>query len=331
MSTFVSENELDRIAERYRAFATVEADAVSPLYAGLARAVAADRDLLAFLAELPPPKRQPNLLFAAACFLYGTPTTARQAREWLLADPDRLRATMLSRATQTNEPARCAALLPLLTQLPGPLTLIEVGAAAGLCLYPDRYRYHYDHQIPVGPPSPVELACTTTGDWTPPRILPDVVARIGIDLNPLNPADPEDLAWLTALIWPGPEAAARTDRLYAAAAIAAAEPATMLRGDLVERLSDAAAAAPPDSTAVVFHTSVLVYLPPAAQAAFGRLVASLPVHWIAQEAAPSIPGVHAADLLVHDCMSDRRLVLALDAKPLARTAPHGGHIDWLPR
>lgn len=331
MTTPVTDNNQDRIAEAYRRFAAVEADPVSPLYASLARAVAADRELLAFLGGLPPPKRQPNLLFAAARLLHGTPTTARQTREWFLSDPDRLRATMLTRATQTNEPARCAALLPLLAQLPGSLSLVEVGASAGLCLYPDRYRYHYDDRTPVGPASPVELHCTTTGDWTPPRALPHVVARIGIDLNPLDPADPEDLAWLTALIWPGPEAAARTARLQAAAAIAVAEPATILRGDLVECLPDAVTAAPPDSTVVVFHTTVLVYLPPAARAAFGHLISTLPVRWIAQESATSIPGLRSEDLLGRRDSTDRRLVLALDVQPLGRAAPHGGHIDWLPR
>lgn len=36
---------------------------------------------------------------------------------------------------------RAAALLLVLAQLPGPLSLIEVGASAGLCLYPDRFTY----------------------------------------------------------------------------------------------------------------------------------------------------------------------------------------------
>ena len=47
---------------------------------------------------------------------------------------------------QTNEAGRCAVLLPVLAALPQPLALLEVGASAGLCLYPDRYAYRYgDH------------------------------------------------------------------------------------------------------------------------------------------------------------------------------------------
>ena len=56
-----------------------------------------------------------------------------------------IREVMLSHTTQTNEPARCAVLLPLLAQLPQPLALLEVGASAGLCLLPDHYGYDYGH------------------------------------------------------------------------------------------------------------------------------------------------------------------------------------------
>jgi hypothetical protein len=48
---------------------------------------------------------------------------------------------MLAQSTQTNEPGRCAALLPMLARLPEPLALLEVGASAGLCLLPDFYTY----------------------------------------------------------------------------------------------------------------------------------------------------------------------------------------------
>jgi hypothetical protein len=76
-------------------------------------------------------------------------------------DGDRVRATMLTRWTQTNEPARCAALLTALA-VDGPVGLVEVGSSAGLCLYPDRYSYEFDGR-PVGPRSAVHLNCSTSG------------------------------------------------------------------------------------------------------------------------------------------------------------------------
>src|ERR1039458_7762811 len=59
-------------AENYRAFAE-DARGRSPLYESLAGAVAADAAILRFLGALPPEKRQPNLLFAAARYLQGEP------------------------------------------------------------------------------------------------------------------------------------------------------------------------------------------------------------------------------------------------------------------
>jgi Uncharacterized protein conserved in bacteria (DUF2332) len=322
--------QLTDVAGRYRWFAEVEAVPVSPRYAELADAVAADADVLAFLATLPTPKQQPNLLFGALRYLHAGAVAedAAQLRAWVLGDADRLRATMLARVTQTNEAARCAALLPLLVSIPGPLALVEVGSSAGLCLHPDRYAYRYDG-VPVGGPSAVELSCTTTGTGPRPGRLPEVVHRGGVDLDPLDPADPGTVAWLRALIWPGPESAQREERLVAAAAIAAAEPVHVRRGDLLEELPAAVAAVPPGCTTVVLSTAVLAYLPEPATAAFTELVTSLPVRWISQEGVGVLPSVRDR-LPAPPAEGESRFVLALDGEPLAFTRPHGGRIDWLP-
>jgi hypothetical protein len=321
----VAHDDPDRIATGYRRFAEIEAAEVSPLYGRLALAVAGDREVLAFLAALPTGKRQPNLLFAAVRFLSGLPAGPEDLRRVVLEDGDRLRATMLTRATQTNEAARCAALLPLLGALDGPLALIEVGASAGLCLYPDRYSYDYDG-VPVGPRGPVHLTCATTGPVPVPARLPDVAARTGIDLNPLDPSDEDTRAWLRVLVWPGPAADDRLARLDAAAVIAAREPARMLRGHLLDRLPEAVESAPAEATVVVFHTAVLPYVPSAERVAFTDLVRALPVRWIAQEGPGALPDVDAAVPDLDEAHG--RFLLSLDGRPVAWTAPHGGRIDW---
>jgi hypothetical protein len=319
--------ELDRIAHGYRQFAEVDAAPTSPLYAAFASAVADDPDLLRFVTGLPAGKRHPTLLLAAVQYLHGTLPDAAEFRRRLLGDLDRVRTTVLQRATQTNEPARCAALLPLLDRLPGPLALVEVGASAGLCLYPDRYAYEYDG-VPVGGPSPVRLTCATAGSGPVPRGLPEVVARIGVDLHPLDPTDPGDLAWLRACIWPGPAAQPRLARLTAAAGIAAADPPRLLAGDLLERLPDALALVPPGATAVVLHTAVLMYLPRERREAFAGTVRDRGVRWIAQEAPGDVPGAEAQ--LPEGTDVAGRFTLCLDGRPVAVTAPHGGRIQWLP-
>jgi hypothetical protein len=322
----VQEQELDRLARGYRRFADVEAAAVSPRYAELAAAVAANPAVLDFLAALPRGKRQPNLLFAALQFLHGRAPAVEELPGWVLDDTERVRSTMLARATQTNEPARCGALLLALAALPQPVALIEVGASAGLCLYPDRYGYDYDGRA-VGPPSPVHLHVETSGAAPVPDRLPEVSARIGVDLNPLDPADADDRAWLRALVWPGPPAAERLARLDAAADVARQAPPRLLRGDLVDRLPDALDLVPDGGTAVVFHTAVLPYVPSERRAEFVALVRDLGVRWIAQEGTGLLPEVDAQLPDPEDARG--RFVLSLDGRPLAWTAPHGGRVDWL--
>ena len=152
-----------RTAENYRAFAT-EAHGRSPRYEELSLAVAEDTRLLAFLAGLPTAKRQPNLLFAAARYLLGEPPDLAALHALVSGRGGDLAATMLARRTQTNEPARCATLLPALAMLRQPLAIVEVGASAGLTLLPDKYSYDYDghHVAGTDPDAPV-LACRPRG------------------------------------------------------------------------------------------------------------------------------------------------------------------------
>jgi hypothetical protein len=230
-----------------------------------------------------------------------------------------------SRATQTNEPARCAALLPALAAIGGPLALVEVGTSAGLCLYPDRYAYEYDGR-PLGGPSAVRLRCTTSGGVPVPGELPQVAARIGVDLSPLDVTDPDDLAWLRALVWPGPRQAERLQRLDAACAVAAADPPTLLTGDLLDRLPDALARVPEGATPVVMHTALLPYVPQERRTAFVERVRDLPCRWVAQEGAGMVPGTGDP----YPGGWGPYFVLSLDGRPLAHAAPHGGRVDWLP-
>lgn len=72
-------------------------------------------------------------------------------------------------------------LLPVLARLPQPLALLEVGASAGLCLYPDCYSYRYDDRPEVvgryG--RAVELAFRTGGGVPIPDRVPQVLWRPG--------------------------------------------------------------------------------------------------------------------------------------------------------
>ncbi|CAN5544015.1 DUF2332 domain-containing protein [soil metagenome] len=326
--TRLPEGTFAQLRARYHDFAEHEAKGISSLYEELARSMAESETLLHFISRLPEAKQQPNLVFAAVRHLYGTPTDSRHFSELIETHAEPIRDLILARSTQTNEPARCATLLPALGLLPRPLALLEVGASAGLCLLPDRYAYDYGRaqlaprnadrlQAPVFP-------CRAS-DATPlPDQMPEVVWRAGIDLNPIDLTDPAERAWLETLVWPGQEA--RAERLRAAIRLARERPPLVVRGDLVSDLHSLAATAPRDATLVVFHSAVLLYVAPEDRDRFVRLVMDLDAVWISNESPQLLPAVAAK--LDRPAPEDRFL-LSVDGEPVAMTGPHGQSIDWL--
>jgi hypothetical protein len=315
-------------ADWYRQFGAREVSGISPSYEVLCAGVADDAEILARLDTLPEPKRQPNLLLAAVRYCGGPVDAWPAFRAFVLDRWDDVAATMRGRRTQTNEARRCTALLPVLAALPQPLALLEVGASAGLCLFPDRWSYRYDtdagsHRVGAGP----ELRCTASGPVPLPERLPDVVWRAGLDLHPLSAADDNDVRWLESLIWP--EETERFDILREAVAIARADPPRLARGDLTAELASLAAEAPWNATLVVFHSAVLAYVDEPGRVAFTAAVEALrrtarPTCWLASEA----PGVLPDTERFRD--AGRRFVLSRDEKPIAFAGGHGDTLDWLP-
>jgi len=231
---------------------------------------------------------------------------------------------------ETNEPARCAVLLPLLATLPQPLALIEVGSSAGLCLFPDHYRYVYERGNAVHRIAPATSAMPPTfrykvNEATPlPTQMPEVCWWRGVDLNPLDLANADDVDWLEALIWP--EQTTRLKNLRAAIPIVRSGSPQIEQGDLLQCLPTIVAAAPGHATVVVFHSAVLGYVRETrSRARFRDMMRSLGVTWISNEHARVFPDVTAQ--LPTEPPRDR-LLLAIDGQPKAATGPHGQSIDW---
>jgi hypothetical protein len=318
-----------RIATRYRLFARYGAAGRSPVYERLATALASDPFVLDRLAELPEAKQQPNLLLGAVRYLYGTPEAPREFARLVRARWDEVVAVIQRRSTQTNEPARCATLLPLLARLPQPLALLEVGAAAGLCLLPDRYAYDYGVRlIPPAEPEPARppvFTCRPSVGTPIPEQNVQVAWRAGLDRRPVDLDDEDDLRWLEALVWPGEEY--RIPLLRAAIEIARAERPRVVRGDLRTDLRSLAAEAPSHATLVVYHTAVLAYVPhPGERAAFARTVGELGALWIANEGAERIPGI--GERVFGGPVRDDAFLLCLNGEPVAWTDSHGTWLEW---
>jgi hypothetical protein len=314
------------VAEIYLEFAE-EAAAESPCFEDWARSVADDPDVIAWLQELPALKRQPNLVFAAARW-HGVPAPGPYdaLRAALLGDTGDVRATILARSTQTNEVGRLAALLPALAPLGDELAIIEAGASAGLCLYPDRYDYVWETDAGTlslsGSGGPV-LTARVHGPVPIPARHPEIVWRAGIDLNPLDVRDANQMAWLANLVWP--EQDERRERLRTAVAIASADPPRIVAGDLLHELPALVAEAP--GVPVVFHSAVAVYLDDAGRAELVDLMSDLvgrgACHWISNESPRVLPGLPAADPA-----APGRFLLRVDGDPVAWTHGHGASVSW---
>jgi hypothetical protein len=309
-------------ADNYRAFAE-DARGRSPAYESLAGAVADDASVLRFLGSLPLEKRQPNLLFAAARYLLGAPADITRLRALVSQNRAELLEVMMARRTQTNEPARCATLLPALAQLPPPLALIEVCASAGLTLLFDRYSYDYaGHKIAGQDPQAPTLRCAPRGPVPLPDRLPAITWRAGLDLNPLDVSSDDDVRWLSCLVWPGE--GDREQRLAAAIATARRDPPVVHRGDLLTDLRALAAQAPAGATLVVYHSAVLAYLTPVDRQRFAGAVRGLPAVWLSNEGPAVLPGITVP------AYQGAPFVLARDGQtPLAFTDSHGTWLQWL--
>jgi len=121
-----------------------------------------------------------------------------------------------------------------------------------------------------------------------PAELPVVADRVVVDVEPLDVADPHTLAWLAACV--PPESGAVT-RFAAAAAVARAEPARSVRGNLLDVLGDVVVSTPRDALVCLVDTYVHVFLPPADLQRFNDLLTELgrerDLEWISVD--PLVP------------------------------------------
>lgn len=311
-------------AQNYRRFAVQEAAGRSPAYEALANAVADDPEVLSFLEALPPDKRQPNLFFAAARYLLGIPPDHGSLRHLVQAQGSELSVLMHQRRTQTNEPARCTLLLPVLAGLPQPLALIEVGASAGLTLLPDHYNYDYAGHVVTGlsARAPV-LACQPSGAVPLPQAVPSVSWRKGLDINPLDVNDEDDVAWLGCMLWPGEQG--RSERLASAIELARQVRPQVETGDLLDDLGRVAQGVPRGVTLVVYHSAVLAYVGAEKRRAFAAAVGELGAIWLSLEGPSVLSGIGQPEGL-----RPGFLVVRDGREVLATADPHGTWLHWAP-
>jgi hypothetical protein len=211
-----------------------------------------------------------------------------QAVRATIAEHDGTLTRFLDSPPQTNEVSRAGVLLGGLLQVAGrwrlPLSLIEIGASAGLNLNFDRFAYDLGHGRRWGDPQS-EVGIRTEWRGAAPALDAPlkIAARLGNDQNPLSAARQDDRRRLLAYVWP--DQADRLKRLEAALDIAAKYPVEIAEGDAAEFLASSLARKAHDGVArVVLHTIVLQYASKETRAAVKETLASAGAR--ATESAP---------------------------------------------
>ncbi|HWU08601.1 MAG TPA: DUF2332 domain-containing protein [Streptomyces sp.] len=304
------------LAEVYRRFGEAEAAGGSPLYERVARALSGSGEALRAIGTAPARKRHPAVILAAlhdlaldgrapalaAAYAAGDGEAAAGAAiDTLLHMTGSVVSVAVRRPPRDDETGRCAVLYPAVAEVASrvgvrAVGLIDVGCSAGFNLSTDRVGITYSDGRTLGDPeSPVQLSSEVVGGRPlPARAIPEVVARVGIDLDPVDVTDADDARWLRACLRPDqPERAAR---LEAETALAATAPPVLLRGDAVDVLPDAFARVPADALPVVTTTWALSHFPLGSRLRFlhrlDEAAADREVGWVSVEGvgvAPAIP------------------------------------------
>ncbi len=281
-------------AKQFHAFARAVGEEI-PLYARLSEAIVEDEELLGLAGLAMPGQPPPNVLFAAVQYLItggalhpladwypavsGTAPPAADPvpvfRDFCRVNRGELEELIRTRRTQTNEVARCLALIPALAAVERrvelPMALVEVGASAGLLLAFDRYHYQYGTQTWGPIDSPVSLATELRGAAPPlPTAALRISSRVGIDLHPVDVTNESEVRWLDALVWPGH--GERRGRLRSAVAAVAADPPRLVAGDALELLPDSIDQVNDGHVPVVFHSFALIQWSSEQRAGLDRLL-----------------------------------------------------------
>ena len=190
---------------------------------------------------------------------------------------------------QTNELRRSIALIAaghvLADRFGLPLVTSELGASGGFNLIWDRYALEIGGET-WGPVQPVLRLAPEWEGPLPPRARPEVAERAGVDLNPLDPSDPDDALRLLAFLWPD-----QPERLALTRSAIAAQTWPVARGDAIDWLETRLMTPHEGAVHLIYHTVAWQYFPKAAQArgralieaAGARATATAPLAWLAME------------------------------------------------
>jgi hypothetical protein len=169
---------------------------------------------------------------------------------------------LIDHPVQTNEVARCSALLNgflMVARDTGlPLRLLEVGSSAGLLLRWPEYHYVEGEETWGDPDSPVHLEGAYVDGRPRFDVAATVAERRGCDADPLDAGSTEDRLTLMSFVWA--DEAWRFELLKSALDVAQRVPVAVDQADACDWLEAMLAEPVPDAATVVFHSLFIHFL-----------------------------------------------------------------------
>lgn len=324
----------------------------SLLYAALYQEIAADDDLFALSLEAPPEQLSGLLLLSAVHFLLlrspghelaayypsitAEPLPAAEAGPAFRAFCRENRAELVdiirTHTLQTTSPDRAPQVLLALDHVSKiigkPFSIVEVGCSAGLLLVFDHYRYQFPNGQSLGN-ALAEVVISSpdfAGDRAPvPTTFPQIVDRIGLDLNPVDVTDANARNWILGCS--SPDRVAEFNSLRSALEYRAGLSLNIVAGNAMSTLPSVLDNI--DVPVCVFHSRCLYQWPPAAQEAFSAMLKQLSQKRILHRVGIESNGEQSGKLagrneishtIYHDGESETRL--------LGYVSRRGG-LEWL--
>ncbi|MFM7739758.1 MAG: DUF2332 family protein, partial [Planctomycetota bacterium] len=200
----------------YWSLFAIEAERIgSPLYASLARHIRDDTRIRNIAEKAKPGQPHANIILGAVHYLLyeGRPHALKKHypsltpgamprpevyetfRDFCLQYEEDVTHLVTSRVTNTNEVARCTALLPgfqhIAREAGTALHMVEIGPSAGFNLNWDLYAYSYVREgrevaACQAPDASLRLTAEARGPLVPRigPVMPTVLSRVGLELNP---------------------------------------------------------------------------------------------------------------------------------------------------
>jgi len=344
------EYDTEALSRQFKSFGEKVYHGSSPLYEQISRRVSEDPELLSLVLRARKSELSPNLFFGAIHYLLLrglrhqlssfypslSGSTIKEDdpypffRSFCLENRKEIEDLISTRRVQTNEVQRCTCLMPAYAvayrRAGKPLSIVDLGASAGLHLLWDHFGYDYGEGKKFGDPSsPVQLACLLHGNVSPPfpSRLPLVAYRVGIDLNPIDVNDPKMMLWLKALVWP--EHLKRAETLNSAIELAKQIPPAVIRGDVLAVLPEVLSKVPVETAVCISHSHLVYQFPRELRERFFSMINECGAHRdIFQISYEWWPGKDKSELELSIFENG-----AKQEQLLAYCNPHGEWLQWV--